>query len=183
VRTHVALLKGINVGGNNVVKMPVLRDLFSSLGFSNVETLLQSGNVAFTSPTSSTAELELLLEAELIHRLNLKISVVVLDTSELQAIIDANPFPAAAQDIPNHLLVHFSKDAVDESAVDILQREIRGPESVQAGSRHIYVVYPDGIGTSTIGKTPGWNKLTAGATARNWNTVLKLSNLVNEPFV
>ena len=179
VRTHVALLKGIIVGGRNMVKMADLRQMFSDLGFDRVETLLQSGNVVFSSAGHSSQELEALLQEESHKLLNLNVRYFVRSHDEWNAAIAANPFAQEAECDPSHMLIHFMAEMPLAFDVERVQALIAGPESIRAGSKHLYVSYPAGIGTSTIARTPGWNRLTADGTARNWNTILKLADLLS----
>jgi len=178
MRTHVALLKGINVGGRNMVKMADLRQMFSDIGMSAPETLLQSGNVVFGCSGKNSSELEPILEAEASKRLSLDVRFFVRSAEELDGVISKKPFADESQADPSHLLVHFLSVMPLAYDIERVQANIAGPERIAAGIKHLYVVYPNGIGASTIARTPGWNRLTSDGTARNWNTVLKLADLV-----
>ncbi|HMC41275.1 MAG TPA: DUF1697 domain-containing protein, partial [Acidimicrobiales bacterium] len=95
MRTHVALLRGINVGGNNKVAMADLRQLFSSLGHEEVATYIQSGNVVFSARPEGipAAELQSAIESEIEARTGVACAVVVLSAGELSEVISSNPFP------------------------------------------------------------------------------------------
>src|SRR5262245_8439527 len=108
---HVALLRGINVGGHNKVAMSDLRDLLGQLGFAGAKTLLQSGNVVFESPRLTGVELEHLLEKETAARLGVSVDYVVRSAVEWARIVAGNPFPDAANDDPGHLVVMCLKSA------------------------------------------------------------------------
>lgn len=172
---HVALLRGINVGGNKLA-MADLRDLFQHLGFQDARTLLQTGNVVFHGDGRSAEELERLLETEAVKRLSLKTEFHVRTAREMQAAIAANPFPEEAERDPAHLVALFLKAAPAAGDVAALQDAITGPEVVRAVGRQAYIVYPDGIGRSRLSNSLIDRKLGRG-TARNWNTVLKLGAL------
>jgi uncharacterized protein (DUF1697 family) len=176
-RIHVALLRGVNVGGNKLVAMADLRDLLTTLGFTDPRSLLQSGNLVFRGGTRTGAPLERWLAAETAKRLGLETHFFVRTAEEWKAVIAQNPFPEEAARDPGHLLVLFLKDAPGAGAVRALQDAITGREVVRAKGRHAYAVYPDGAGRSRM--THGLIEKVLGtrATGRNWNTVLKLGAL------
>jgi len=179
MRTHIALLRGINVSGRNMIKMAELKRLFAELGFEHVETLLQSGNVAFRADGRGCADLEALLARETAERLKVSVPYLVRTAAEWAEVIRENPFPAEALADPSHLLVLFMPSGVDAAEAEAVRAKIQGPERFAVRGRHMYVVYPDGIGNSTVGRTPGWNRLTLAGSARNWNTVLKLDAMLH----
>ena len=176
--TYIGLLRGINVGGNKKVAMADLRQMIEALGFSDVKTLLQSGNVVFRGPAKASARLEAQLEAALETRLGMNVEFHVRTADEWKAIVKANPFTAEALKDPGHLLVSCFKAPLDKANVKALQAAITGPEILKADGRHLYMVFPEGIGNSKA--TPLIDrKLAAKGTARNWNTVQKLLALVD----
>jgi uncharacterized protein (DUF1697 family) len=174
---HIALLRGINVGGHNLVAMSDLRQLFADLGFPGAKSLLQSGNVVFHSPQAADAEVERRLEKETAERLGVAADFIVRSAKELQKIVARNPFPEEAKKDPSHLLVMFLKSAPTAKDLDSLQATIQGPEIVRRDGKHLYIVYPAGIGRSKLTAALFERKLGTRGTARNWNTVLKLAAL------
>jgi len=179
VTTYIALLRGINVGGNKMVAMAALRAAFEALGFTGVKTLLQSGNVVFKGPAGPTPALEAKLEKEIGKRIGFTPAFHVRTATEWRAVVKANPFTEAAEKTPGHLLVTFFKEPVDRAKVKALQAAITGPEIVHAAGRELFMTFPDGIGTSKAPVLMG-KMLDGGGTARNWNTVTKLAALVGE---
>jgi uncharacterized protein (DUF1697 family) len=177
---YIALLRGINVGGHNSVAMSKLRDLFADLGFSGTQTLLQSGNVVFNGDGRTGNALEELLEAETAKRLGVSADYLVRSAAEWAKIIAANPFPKEAQADPSHLLVMFLKTGATPTGVKALQASIKGPEVLHARGKHLYIVYPAGIGRSKLTGALIEQKLSSRGTARNWNTVQKLLALASE---
>src|SRR5437762_10056983 len=141
---HIALLRGINVGGHKQVAMSDLRDLLTQLGFKDGRSLLQSGNLVFRSNARTGVNLERLLEAEAEKRLGLRTDFLVRSAEEWKAVVARNPFPDEAERDPAHLLVVFLKDAPDGKNVEALQAAITGPEIVRAHGRQAYIVYPSG---------------------------------------
>ena len=165
---RIALLRGINVGGNKMLAMSDLRQRAERLGLRDVRTLLQSGNLVFRS-NKTPAQLETMLEKEL------DVVVFVRTAEEWAAAIGANPFPNEAKSDPGHLIVLALKTPADASALVIPGREV-----ARGNGREIYIHYPDGMGTSKLTNAVIEKKLGTRATARNWNTVMKLASLVAE---
>jgi len=171
---HIALLRGINVGGRNLVAMSDLRSLFTKLGLRRVQSSLQSGNVVFESDRRVEADLERLLELETEKRLQVRADYMVRTAKEWKEIVARNPFPGQVKDDPSHLVVMFLKTAPTTSNVEALEAAIRGPETVRAEERQVYISYPAGIGRSKLTPALIESKLGCRGTGRNWNTVLKL---------
>lgn len=172
---HVALLRGINVGGRNMIAMSDLRDLFATLGFSDAKSLLQSGNLVFESDPQTGTALEQLLEVETAKRFNITVDYFVRTAEEWATMIDRNPFPNEAKRDPSHLVPTCLKSAPSAKDVKSLQTAIVGPESLRVVGNQLYIVYPEGIGRSKLTNTLIERKLGSRATGRNWNTVLKLA--------
>ena len=173
--THIAFLRGVNVGGQGKVAMSDLKELGVSLGFGDVRTLLNSGNFIFATEAETTAQLEELLELEAARRLRLQTDFMIRTAAELSEIVARNPFPDEAGRDPSHLLVMFLKTAPEPGAVEKLQAAVTGPEVIRAAGRELYVTYPAGIGSSKLTTALMDAKLRVSGTGRNWNTVLKLS--------
>lgn len=175
---QVALLRGINVGGNNMIPMADLRAMFESLGYADTKTLLQSGNVVFDAGKQKPAALEQSLNAATKKRFGFDIDYIVRSASEWSALIAANPFPDEAKRDPSHLLVTCMKERIDSTNVTALQAAIQGPELVRAVGRDLYTVYPIGIGVSKLTPAMVDKHLRLRGTARNWNTVQKIAALL-----
>lgn len=174
---HIALLRAVNLPGHGKAAMSDLRDLFTTLGFAEVKTLLQSGNVVFRGGTQEGATLERYLETETEKRLGLKTDFLVRTAKEWGTLIARNPFPEEARKDPSHLVVMFLKDAPDKNSVATLQDAVTGPEVVRADGRQAYITYPAGIGRSRLTNALIERKLGTRSTGRNWNTVVKLRAL------
>ena len=173
----VALLRAVNLAGKKPVAMAALRDLLEGLRFTDVKTLLQSGNVVFTGDGSGSA-LEALLAREAERRLGLSTEVFVRTAAEWRSTIARNPFPAEAKRDPGRLLVVFLRKAPSAAAVRTLQAAITGRETVRAAGKQAYIIYPDGVGRSRLTLAMIERHLGSPGTGRNWNTVLKLGALV-----
>ncbi len=173
--THVALLRGINVGGNKMIPMTELKKLLEAEGFAGVKTLLQSGNVVFQSKTTDGAALEAQLERLIAKKFGHAVEVIVRDKADCEKIIAKNPFLKEAKDDPGHLVILCLKAKPSADALTALKAAIVGREYFKAGERCLYLVYPDGIGTSKLTNAVLDKKLGTSGTARNWNTVLKIA--------
>lgn len=176
--THVALWRAVNLGPHNKVAMRDLAGVVSGLGLRDVATLLQSGNVVFSSEGRTTAILETMLEQAVSKRLRLETDVFVRTAREWKAIVSGNPFPDAAAHDPGHLLVVCLKGAPAPPAVAALRAAITGPEVVRTRGREAYIVYPDGVGRSRLTSALIDRTLGTSGTGRNWNTVLKIGALL-----
>jgi uncharacterized protein (DUF1697 family) len=170
---YIALLRGINVGGNKKVAMSDLLGLLQRLKFDDARTLLQSGNLVFRTTGKTAAQLERLLETEVVKRLGLETKFFVRSEAEWKAVIARNPFPDEARSDPSHFVVMFLEREVEDE--EALRNAIRGRETFRADGRQLYIVYPDGQGTSKFSHAVIEKKLGMRGTARNWNTVLKLA--------
>jgi uncharacterized protein (DUF1697 family) len=162
-----AFLRGINVGGHRPVAMGDLRAVFSGLGLGNVRTLLQSGNVVFTT-SDGAARLRPIIEASCARELGHDISVMLRTEPEMKKVVAGNPFAQAATD-PAKVHVIFLADKPTAAAVTKLDKQRVGPEEWVVDGRHVYVWYPNGAGRSKLRLEFG-----TPATARNWNTVTKV---------
>jgi len=176
---YVSLLRAVNVGGANRVRMAYLSDMLGGMGFESVQTLLQSGNVVFRGNAMSTQKLEKDLEGKVLRDIGLRTDFFVRTASEWKDILTENPFPEEAESDPSHMVVALLKDSPRAAAWDALRGAITGREKVQGAGRKAYIVYPDGIGRSKLTPTLIEGKLGTRATSRNWNTVRKLDGLAS----
>lgn len=173
-----ALLKGVNLNGRKL-PMADLKALIEALGYHAVTTLLASGNVVFACDETEGAKVESAIEAAL-DAYGLKTDVVVRSATDLRAILAADPFPEAALARPNHVVVLFHRDSVPADLLDALPQIYQGLETLIAQGRELYVDYVDGIGASKLPQAIAKLKFPKLATARNWNTVVKLAALLED---
>ena len=171
---QVALLRGINVGRAKRIAMADLRALVASLGFADVRTLLNSGNVVYRAAGVAPADAAVRLERAIVSTLGVASRVTVLTAAELDAVVAANPWP----DVPDasRLLVTFVTDPADRIRVEPLAAQAWGSERLALGPRSAYAWCPDGVLASRLSDAMT-KALRDGATARNWATVRKLHAL------
>jgi len=178
MKTYFALLRGINVGGNNLVGMERLRQFAAELGMTEARTLLQSGNLVFRAGSGTAAELENLFELEARKSLRLEIKFFVRTEEQWRGIVAHNPFQEEARSDPAHLVAFFLKTPLAAGKVEALQAAVKDREVVRAKGSQAYIVFPDGMGRSRL-TTTLIEKHLGPATGRNWNTVLKMAALVS----
>jgi uncharacterized protein (DUF1697 family) len=173
--THVALLRGINVGTAKRVAMADLRELMIGLGFSDVRTLLNSGNVIFTAPPRS-GDPTRRIEKEIERRLGLTSRVTVMTAAELDVAVRGNTLLKVATH-PSRLMVGALATRDDRSRLEPLTRKRWGLERLALGERVCYLWCPEGIINSPLMKEVG-RALGDAITSRNWSTIQKLQGLV-----
>jgi uncharacterized protein (DUF1697 family) len=176
---RVALLRGINVGKAKRVVMGELRALLESLGYTDVQTLLNSGNVAFTEPAGLGGDAAARIEDGLARRLRVSSRVTILTARELEVILARNPLVAVASD-PSRLMVAILSDPRQRTKLRPLARRDWAPEVVALGTRAVYFWCPRGVADSAVAKALG-EVLGDGVTTRNWSTIQKLQALATGP--
>jgi uncharacterized protein (DUF1697 family) len=183
MRTHVALLRGVNVGGRNKLVMADLRRSVESLGHSEVATYLQSGNVVFTSTGDDPAALAAELQDLIARELGLRCVVVVLRRAEWADVIARNPYPEESDPRHLHAVVHPSDlSAEDLAALEVAQQRARAKGSADELTivgHTVYIRTPDGMGRSELAAQLARIPQAATGTARNWATVTKLMALLD----
>jgi uncharacterized protein (DUF1697 family) len=175
---YVALLRGINVGSHRRVAMADLRALMEELGYGEVRTLLQSGNVVFAAgqtPELVALDLERHIEADL----GVRAEVVVRTEKELADVVERDPMGAVATDPKRYQVSFLSAEPDPSVALEIAALDF-APERCVLSRREIYAWHPDGIHNSALARLLAGPRLGVTATARNWNTVLKLLAMVRE---
>ena len=175
---YVALLRGINVGGNKKVPMAQLRALLERLGFSDVATLIASGNVVFSGKARAPAQLERQLEAAIAEEFGFEVPLVVRTRDELAAAIEANPLPGA-EEAPTRFLVFFLSGTPDRKRLAEIDAEAHLPDEFRLHGRELYARFPNGIGRSKLAVVLGSARLGVTSTARNWSTLTKLLELAD----
>ena len=175
--SYIALLRGINVGGNKRVPMDALRRLCEELGYTDVVTYIQSGNVVLRSGARSAAAVERAMSAAIQKELGLDVAVIVRTKSELAAVAAKSPFPKAE---PNRVHVAFLDKKPTAARSRALEAYDAGVDSVKVRGREAYLHTPRGYGTSKLSGPFIEKQLQVVATARNWNTVTKLLELADE---
>jgi len=175
---QIALLRGVNLGPRNRVKMADLRALLAEMGLDDVRTHLQSGNAVFTS-RAKPAALERDIAQRLAADLGVEAPVVVRTRDELAAVVARDPFAGVADD-PKRYQVSFLSAEPDPEVVAELSAVDVAPERVVFDGREVYAWHADGIQRSPLARLLTDRRLGVVATARNWNTVTALLALADD---
>ena len=171
VARQIALLRGINVGGNKKVEMARLRALMEELGYRDVRTYVNSGNAVFSGPRRSERQ----LEAAIAKTFGFDVPVVLRSRDELADVVHANPLRAVASDPAKYLVVFCAAEAsTDLDPADF------APDTFLVRGREVYLWTPGGIRDSPLAKLLATKPLGAKSTARNWRTVEKLLALADD---
>jgi uncharacterized protein (DUF1697 family) len=158
--------------------MAAFAKALEAAGCFSVRTVGASGNAIVQSPgTSSDAQLEQAIAAELARKARVETQVFVRDPREWRSVLEANPFRAEAADDPAHLVITVLRDSPARERWDELRRSVVGRERVAPGARCAYLVYPDGIGRSKLTALAIERALGTSGTSRNWNTARRLREL------
>jgi uncharacterized protein (DUF1697 family) len=176
MNTFIALLRGINVGGKNMIPMPELKSLFASIGLEDVSTYLQSGNVVFSSSTGDAQALAVAIEERIDEAFELGTTVLLRTPAELAEIADSNPYLGREADLAK-LHVVFLSGPPEADAVAELDPARSPPDEFAVRGREIYLHLPNGAGRSKLTMDYFEKRLGVRATARNWKTVTKLLEL------
>jgi uncharacterized protein (DUF1697 family) len=175
VKTYVALLRGINVGGRTKVSMADLRALFDALGAEDVKTYIQSGNVVFRSRDSGAA-LSKAIEKRINSDLELNVTVLLRTKAELEKVLAGNPFVGGGRDV-SKLYVTFLAEKPDRTRVAGLAPKNAGSDEFRVVGHEIFLHYPNGYGRTKLSNTYFEKQLGVRATTRNWRTITKLVEL------
>jgi uncharacterized protein (DUF1697 family) len=171
---YIALLRGINVGGNKPIKMDQLRKSFEALGLDRVATYIQSGNVVFKAGKVSSSSLSRKIEEKILGDFGHSVSVILRTADEMKQAIATNPFLKDRGIDPTRLHVTFLSDVPVSSALEKLETMTMKPDRSCCLGKEIYLYLPNGTAKSTLMKTPLDRTLSVVTTTRNWNTVNQL---------
>lgn len=176
----VALLRGINVGKNKRLAMADLRQLLSELGYTEIRTHLNSGNVVFSSTARLARRADQRIGSAIASELGVQCSVLTRTDTELAEVLAGDPLAGVATD-PARYLVTFLAAELDPKLARSLARRDFGHDQLRLIGRHAYLWCPAGINDSAVAKVDWQQEFGVSATARNWNTVLKLTELAARP--
>ncbi len=171
----VALFRGINVGGNNVLPMRELVNELMALKLENVRTYIQSGNVVFDSDSKNVNALSMAITERINQKYSFSPKVLIISSDELQLAMDANPFRNAASD-PNSLHFYFLETRPSKPNLAALDQIKTATESYVLNGKLFFLHAPDGVGRSKLAASAE-KHLGVAATARNYRTVEKLAEL------
>lgn len=170
-RTWIALIRAIGAATHKKMSMQQLREACADAGLTDVRTVLATGNLLFSSTDTAVMLKHRLTDVIRAHGLDNE--VFLRQPPELEAVLRNNPFPDAAADRPNHLLVLFLEAEPGADELAALQA-YDGPERIVSSGREVFLDYVDGVGRSKLTAALLERRLGQAGTARNWNTIQKL---------
>jgi uncharacterized protein (DUF1697 family) len=176
----ISMLRGVNVGPHNRIKMDKLRAVYESLQFENPRTYVQSGNVVFRSKQRSTPQLAKKIQAAIQKQCSCNPVVILRTTQEMRAAIAASPFAKGRQLEPGKILVTFLDAEPPAGAHATIQGLKQYPEELHLKGRELYIYFPNGAGKTKLPWSAVEKLLKVNGTARNWNSVTNLLKMAEE---
>jgi uncharacterized protein (DUF1697 family) len=175
---YIALFRGINVGGRNVLPMKELASVLGDLGALNVKTYIQSGNAVFVSPEKDTSSFSDRISREIKKRRGFEPHVLLLELEDIERAMKKNPFPEAALD-PKALHVSFLASKPGKPNLEALESLKTASERFQLIDKVFYLHAPEGVGRSKLAANVE-RHLGVPMTDRNWRTVCKILEMAQE---
>jgi uncharacterized protein (DUF1697 family) len=177
---HLALLRGINVSGHNMIKMDALQKALEAIGFQNVVTYIQSGNVFVETDEESGFSVGFKIKQEIYKTFGYEVPVIVVSKTDLEWLFKNNPFLKQKDVDTKKLYVAFISKELSSSAINELKiSQFKPDEAVIEGNR-IFIKYDIGAGKTRLDQKYIEKKLNVTATIRNWNSVTKLLEMYDE---
>jgi len=174
MRVYISILRGINVSGHKLVKMDALRELYESLGFQNVTTYKQSGNVVFIAIDSEVNKLEQIISKQIEKDFGIFVPVIVLTIDRLEEIVDNNPFlKDSSKDVAFLHATFLASQPLNYNQKEIEAKRQNG-EDIVFTDNVVYLYCPNGYGRTKLTNNFLETKLKVSATTRNWKTTSEL---------
>ena len=177
---YISMLRGVNVGGHNRIKMDALRELYESLKLEDPRTFIQSGNVVFKTKEKNRSQLARKIQEAIERKFGCSPAVVLRTTAEMKKAIAANPFAGRCDIEPGklHITFLFAEPAREaHAALDTLKSY---PEEIHLKGQDLYIYFPDGAGKSKLPWSQIERMFKVTGTARNWNSVTKMLAIAEE---
>jgi uncharacterized protein (DUF1697 family) len=178
--THLALLRGINVSGHNMIKMDALKTTLETIGFQNVQTYIQSGNVFVDTEEENAASVGFKIKQEIFKAFGHEVPIVVIGKSDLEKSIKNNPFLKEKDVDSKKLYVAFVSTTLRSDSINDLKISQFKPDEASIDENRIFIKYAVGAGKTRFDQKYIEKKLNVTATIRNWNTVTQLLKMYEE---
>jgi uncharacterized protein (DUF1697 family) len=178
--THLALLRGINVSGHNMIKMDALKATLEAIGFQNVQTYIQSGNVFVDTEEENSAKVGFQIKQEIFKTFGHEVPIVVIGKEDLEACLRKNPFLKEKELDIKKLYVAFVSTTLRSDNINDLKISQFKPDEASIDANRIYIKYAVGAGKTRFDQKYIEKKLNVTATIRNWNTVTQLLKMYEE---
>jgi uncharacterized protein (DUF1697 family) len=176
---YLALLRGINVSGHSMIKMDALKKMLENMGFQNVETYIQSGNVFFESEEENAASIGFKIKQEISKVFGYDVPVIMVSKTDLELCFKNNPYLKEKECDIKKLYVAFISKELTAAAINDLKISNFKPDEAAIDSNRIYIKYAIGAGKTNLDQKYIEKKLNVVSTIRNWNTVTKLLEIYN----
>jgi uncharacterized protein (DUF1697 family) len=176
----ISMLRGVNVGPHNRIKMDALRALYASLGLEGARTYVQSGNVIFRSKEKSAEKLAKNIQSGISRTFGFSPAVVLRSTQEMRAAVKMNPFAGRKEVEPGKLLVTFLAGDPAAEAKKSLSELKNFPEEMHLRGRELFIYFPNGAGRSKLPWSQVEKLVGVTGTARNWNSVTKMLDMAEK---
>lgn len=177
MQTYIALLRGINVSGQKLIKMADLKALLEKAGLEAVQTYVQSGNIVFSASKSTALALEKKIADTILDQYGYQVPVLIRTPDQWKAVRDGNPFFKAEPKEPEKCYVAFLSEVPEDKRLQKLSETDYSPEEWVQSGKEIYGYSANGFGRAKLSNNVLENKLKVVATTRNWKTVLALHDL------
>lgn len=176
----ISMLRRVNVGPHNRIKMDTLRAVYESLGLENPQTYVQSGNVIFRTKEKNLARLSKKIQEAIEKKCKCRPEVILRTTEEIRKAVAASPFAYRPELEPGKILVTFLAGDPPEGTEKSIESFKKYPEELHLKGRELYIYFPNGAGRSKLpwASVDKWLKVTG--TARNWNSVTKMLAMAEE---
>ena len=179
MKVYVSLLRSINVGGKNKIRMADLKKTYTSIGLENVETHIQSGNVVFSSTFDDPSKSEEVIESAIRSAYSIETVALVRIIEEYNKIVQENPFIQKDDDNTDGMYVTFLRQTPDPKDLPALSQLDSSSDRFEVMERVIYLALQAGYSKTKLQNSVIEKKLNVPATTRNWKTVLKLAELAD----
>lgn len=180
MKTYISILRGINVSGHKIIKMDALKNMCINLGFNNVQTYIQSGNIVYKFQQTETNNLNKMISETILNTFGFEVPVITKSAEQLQEIIKNNPFTDETLHNPAFFHITFLSDSPDKSKIQLLDQAELKNDKFALIDRAIYLYCPDSYSSSKLSNSFIENKLKVKATTRNWKTVNELMNIAEK---
>ena len=176
----ISMLRGVNVGPHNRIKMEDLRAVYRRLGFEDPQTYVQSGNVIFRTKEKDLHQIPIRIQDAIEKKFKFRPEVIVRTANDLRKVIAATPFADRPALEPGKILVTFLSEAPAREAHGAFERFRDYPEEVHLKGAELYIYFPNGAGKSKLPWSSVEKLLKVTGTARNWNSVTKMLSIAEE---
>ena len=178
--TYISILRGINLGGHNSIKMDALKELFAGIGAVNIQTYIQSGNVVYQCSDKNSAELSVLISDEIRRQFGFDVPTITMTFDELSHIIGSNPFVGDETKEPSFLHVTFLADKPLSENTAKIDTANYLPDELHLSEKTVYLCCSNGYGKTKLSNSFFERKLKVSATTRNWKTTNELLTIANK---